>query len=88
MVEIKAIKKPKQPNWEHQEIVSLVQTKKKEHNVSIIVVDSKDHFKSTIVKWKKNVTLVMASDHNVHVENRPTYKENLWTTLYNDYKRI
>lgn len=27
MVEIKAIKKPKQPNSEHQEIVSLVQTK-------------------------------------------------------------
>jgi hypothetical protein len=27
MAEVKAIKKPKQPNWEHQEFFSLVQTK-------------------------------------------------------------
>jgi hypothetical protein len=88
MAEVKAIKKPKQPNWEHQKIVSMVQTKRKEHNVSIGVVHSKNCFESTIVKWKKIVTSMMASNHSPHVKNRPTYKENLWTTIYNDYKRI
>jgi hypothetical protein len=35
MAEVKAMKKPKQPNCEHQKIVSLVQTKREEHNASI-----------------------------------------------------
>jgi len=48
--------KPKQSNSEHQEIASLVHAKREEHNASIIgVVDSKDCFKSAIVKWKKIV---------------------------------
>ncbi len=85
---MKAIKKPKQPNWECQEIVSLVQAKRKEHNASIGVVDSRDCFENTIVKWKEIVTLVMASSHSAYVRNRLACNENLWTTLYNDYKRI
>jgi len=39
MAKVKAIKKPKQPNWECQEIFSLVQAKRKEHNASISVVE-------------------------------------------------
>ncbi len=61
--------------------------KKNEHNVSLGVVDSRDCFKSTIVKWKKIATLMMGCGHNAHVKNGPTCKEK-WTTLYNDYKWI
>jgi hypothetical protein len=56
VTKVKDIMKPKQSNSEHQEIASLVHAKREEHNASIIgVVDSKDCFKSAIVKWKKIV---------------------------------
>jgi len=86
MAKMKAIRKPKQPNWECQEIVSLIQAKKKKHKASIGVVDSKDFFENTIVKWKEIVSLVMASSHSAYVKNRLACNENLWTTLCNDYK--
>jgi len=61
--------------------------KKNEHNASLGVVNSRDYFKSTIVKWKIIATLMMGCGHNAHVKNGPTCKEK-WRTLYNDYKQI
>ncbi len=45
--EVRSIKKPTQPNWEHQEVVSLVQAKKDEHIASLDVVDSRDYYSDT-----------------------------------------
>jgi hypothetical protein len=67
MTKVRSIKKLRWPNWEHQHIVSLVQAKKHEHNASLGVVDSKDCFKNTHVKWKKIGTLMMGCGHNAHV---------------------
>jgi hypothetical protein len=70
-----------------KKIVSVVQTEICGHNVSLDVVDSRDCFENTIMKWKKIVALMMGCGHNAHVRNGPTCKEK-WTTRYSDYKRI
>jgi hypothetical protein len=44
---MKPIKKPQYPNWEHQEIVCLVQAKRNEPVASLDVVNFKDCFESS-----------------------------------------
>jgi len=39
-----AIWKPKQPNWEHNEVIALIQAKNDDHMASLDVVDSRDCF--------------------------------------------
>jgi hypothetical protein len=85
-IKVISIRKPKQPNWEQQEVVSLVLAIKKDHEASLGVVDSRDCFENISVKWKKKTTLMMASGHNAHI-NGLVCKEN-WTTIYNDYKQF
>jgi hypothetical protein len=50
-----SIRKPRQLNWEQQEVVSLLLAEKKDHETSLGVVDSRDCFENISVKWKKNL---------------------------------
>jgi hypothetical protein len=47
--EVKPIRKPMQPNWEHQEIVAFLQGKQNEHIASLDVVDSLEYFENTFM---------------------------------------
>ncbi len=82
---MKPIKKPQYPNWEHQEIVCLVQAKKDEPIASLDVVNFKDCFESVVMKWKKVFMTMMGVDHNTHMRYGPTCKEK-WVTMYDCYK--
>jgi hypothetical protein len=82
---MKPIKKPQYPNWEHQEIVCLVQAKRDEPIASWDVVNFKDCFESVVMKWKKVSMTMMGVDHNTHMRYGPTCKEK-WVTMHDCYK--
>ncbi len=47
-------KKSRQPNWEYQEVMALIQAKRKEYLVGLDMVDMRDQFENvTSCKWSK-----------------------------------
>jgi len=55
------------PNWEHQEVVALVQAKWEEHLASLDVIDLRDYSESVVLKWEKEFTTTMDFGYNAHI---------------------
>jgi len=70
---VRPIRKLRQPNWEHQEAISMVQVKRNGHIASINIIDSRDFFENAIMKWKKIPIIVMGFGSNTHLMNNPRY---------------
>lgn len=79
-VEIKS-KKPRQPNQEIVEFLTLIKGQKTEHEANLIVVDSKDNMETLITEWKRISTFVMANGHSKHFRNGATCKDK-WVSLW------
>jgi hypothetical protein len=61
--------------------------KKNEHIVTLNIVDSKDYFKTTMMKCKNKFIVMIGFDLNTHITNGFVYKEK-WATIYDDCKQI
>jgi len=61
--------------------------KKNEHIVTLNMVDSKDYFKTTIMKCKNLFIIMMGFGLDTHIKNGFVYKEK-WATIYDDCKQI
>ncbi len=61
--------------------------KKNEHIVTLNMVDSKDYFKTTVMKCKFFFIVMMGFGLNTHIKNGFVYKEK-WATIYDDCKQI
>jgi hypothetical protein len=85
-IEMKPIKKIKQPNWEYQEIISMVHAKWNERIASLDVIEPKDCFENVVMKYKVFATM-MGFGHVVQMRNGLVHKEN-WATMYGNYKEI
>jgi hypothetical protein len=53
------VRKPRQPNWEHGNIIVLVVAKRKEHMANIEQVDGCDQFETIVTKWKNVSKIIM-----------------------------
>jgi predicted metal-dependent RNase len=80
-------RKPKQANWENLEVLTFINAKKVEHEISLEVVDLRDNMETTITKWKHIFEVIMVNFHFHHHYNRPTYKDK-WGSLYMTTKML
>jgi hypothetical protein len=64
-----------QANWEHEEILALVQIKKVKHKELMAKVDDWHKFETTISKWKKILTTIMKASCLEHAKKNPTCKD-------------
>jgi hypothetical protein len=55
--------------------------------VTLNIVDSKDYFKTTMMKCKNKFIVMIGFDLNTHITNGFVYKEK-WATIYDDCKQI
>ncbi len=46
-------RKPRQPNWEHKEMLALIKAKCDEHIAMLNTVEPQKQFEIVITKWKK-----------------------------------
>jgi len=61
-------------------MVSWIKVKENEYLVSIVKVDFKYMFESSIMKWKKIVVTINKDNHSIHMRNNPTCKDK-WGTI-------
>jgi hypothetical protein len=45
--------KPRQPNWEHKEMLAFIKAKCDQHIAMLKKVEPQKHFEIVITKWKK-----------------------------------
>lgn len=55
--------------------------------MTLNMVDSKNYFKTTMMKCKKLFIVMMEFGLNTHIKNGFVYKEK-WATIYDDCKQI
>jgi hypothetical protein len=86
-------RKPTKSNLEKFEVLSLINAKKVEHEVSLEVVDSKKtwNYRSQCINILENKNEMEAHindqfDHFEHSYNKITYKAK-WGSFYGDYKK-
>jgi hypothetical protein len=63
-------KKSWEPNWEHQEVMTLIQAKWKEYIARLNMVDLKYWFKDVKCKWQKIVDFENASGTQIMMHVR------------------
>ncbi len=51
------------------------------------MVDSKNYFKTTMMKCKKKIIIMMGFGLNTKIKNEFVYKEK-WATIYDDCKKF
>jgi hypothetical protein len=82
------LKKPWHPNWEHKEVVALIQAKKEKHTTRLNKMDPRDKFVETFVtKWKKILEVVMSVGSCYHLWNGSACK-NKWASILGDFKKF
>jgi hypothetical protein len=86
MMEVQA-RKPQQMNWEHVEILTLVQVKKTKHKEMMLEMDDQHKFQTSVTRWKKISTTIMKVGCSSHVLNDPTCKDK-WTMISSNFKKI
>jgi hypothetical protein len=61
-------KKPRHPNWEHKEVMALIQAKKEEHTIGLNKLDPIDKLVETsVTKWKRILKVVMSTGFSYHL---------------------
>jgi len=69
------MKKLRQPNWEHNEILVLIKSKRNEHLMNLDMVDVQVQFKIVVTKWKWILVPIMNACYSTHLCNDPTCKD-------------
>lgn len=80
-------RKPRQMNWEHVEILALVQAKKAKHKEMIAKMDNWHKFQTSVTRGKKISTTIMKVGCSSHVPNDPTCKD-IWSMISSNFKNI
>lgn len=68
-------------------IMALGDAKHEEHLKTLDIVNFHDQFESTMVKWKKTSTVVMAIIYSHHYKDNHVFKDK-WTIVFGDYCMI
>ncbi len=68
-------RQPQQTNWEHEQILALMQAKKVKHKELMAKLDDWHKFETTISKWKKISTTIMKVGCLEHAKNNPACKD-------------
>lgn len=80
-------RKERQPNWNNEEIVALIQAKQKEQEKKLHHVTDLQNIEKADLKWQR------ISDYVAKIAMGPTYRgpqtcKDKWGALYGDYKRL
>ncbi len=68
-------------------IMALVNVKHEKHLKTLDIAKSRDQFESTMVKWKKTSTIMMAIIYSHHYKYNHACKDK-WTIIFGDYCMI
>lgn len=83
----KRARKDRGPNWQTQEIVVLIQAKRRLFLEELNIVDTRDIMYSDFTKWMRISEEVMEAGHSPCLRDGPACKSK-WNQLVPEYKRI
>jgi len=81
------VKKTRQPNWEHVEVLTLAKAKGDEHIANFDIVNRWDKFETMVTKWNKISAQVMNARCSTHLRNGVACKDK-WGLITKEFKNI
>lgn len=82
------MRKLHQANWEHNEILVLIKSRRNEHLVNLDMVDVQVQFKIVVTKWKWILVPIMNACFSTHLCNDPTCKDKWGVIAFDQFKKI
>jgi hypothetical protein len=80
-------RKERQPNWDYEEVMQLIQTKEQEHKKLKLNEDARDNMETADTRWKKISEELAKAGVSTYFRGA-TACQDKWGSLFTGYKKI